>query len=53
MKNILIIGPSSTIAKSYINHAQNTLSNILQFSFRDPNSDIQTLQEHIRNKNFD
>jgi len=52
MKNILIIGPSSTIAKSYINHPKNALNNILQFSFSDPTNNIQTLQERIRNENF-
>jgi dTDP-4-dehydrorhamnose reductase len=52
MKNILIIGPSSTIAKSYIKHPKNALNNILQFSFSDPTSTIQTLQERISNENF-
>lgn len=53
MKNILIIGPTSTIAKSYIDHNKNKSSNLVEFSLSNQINLFENFCEKIYNNNFD
>ena len=53
MRNILIIGPTSTIAKSYLDHNKKNLDNIVKFSLSNNTDLVRTLEEEIRFNKFD
>lgn len=53
MRNILVIGPTSTIAKSYLDHNKNDLDNIVEFSLSKNTDLVRTLEDQIRFKKFD
>jgi dTDP-4-dehydrorhamnose reductase len=53
MKNKLIIGPASSIAKSYIDYSYNEFNNIFKFSLSNQNNVIEILHEQICKSKFD
>ena len=53
MRNILIIGPTSTIAKSYLDHNKKNLDNIVKFSLSNNTDLVRTLEDQIRFNKFD
>jgi len=53
MRNILLIGPTSTIAKSYLDHNKKNFNNIVKFSLSNNTDLVRTLEDQIRFKKFD